>query len=185
MSSVQKRVVHVLSWSPASLSPVLTPLWCHPQCTSCLNCVTLPPPVWEPWGTSRHGHTLAMSAGLHEIKGGMNRIDKKDKKRKVKHEQRVEQGKEKGIWGRERERMRSQSSPSPDQRAVSLILQIQQSACLWAFPVADRKERKNTCGSTALKWCYFYFFKKEKSGNPCWGCAQGPGEIKRIKHRRE
>lgn len=142
----------------------------------CLHCVTLPPPVWEPWSAKqawpKWGQLTRKVGGRNMKDGGVGLIEK----------ERIGQGKEGGIQGKERERewKRSQSSPNPDQRAVSLILQIQQSACLWVFPVADKKERKNTRGSTALKWCYFYFFRKAKSETPCCEYAQGLGKIRRT-----
>lgn len=32
----------------------------------CLNCVTLPPPVWEPLGASRHGQSAGRLQGTWE-----------------------------------------------------------------------------------------------------------------------
>lgn len=66
----------------------------------CLDCVTLPSPVWEPWGASRHGQSTAKptrNVGERKMEeGGAWLTDK----------ERVSQGKHLGIWekGRKGER---------------------------------------------------------------------------------
>lgn len=102
MSSVRKCVVHVLSLSPASLSPVLTLLWCRPQCThlsplcntatSCLGAL-------ECQAGMAKVRAAYKERGRKKYERGRSRIDRK----RESGEERVGQGKQGGIQGKERE----------------------------------------------------------------------------------
>lgn len=82
MSSVQRRVVHALSLSSAPLSHQHL-LSCDATLGAaiCLDCVTLPPSVREPWGASRHTDKVRVAYGIKERKkvGGAGLMEEERK----------------------------------------------------------------------------------------------------------
>lgn len=170
MSSVQKRVVHVLSLSPASLTPTLTLLWCHPQCThlsqlcntatSCLGALGCQQ-AWPKCGP------LTRNVGGRKMKeGGAELIEKEREGGKEC------KGKQGGIWGKEKERERvkeiseltqpwSKSRlPNPPASAVSLSLSI--SSCRQK---GEEKHLRLNCPEVLL----FLLFHKGKKWDPLLG----------------
>lgn len=136
-----------------------------------LHCVTLPPSVWEPQGASRHCPSAHSLQGKQVKEGGVGLIEKRREGVKM---------------GRERERKwkRSHSSPCSDQSTVSLILQLQQSACIWAFPVPYKKQRKKHLRLNCPEVVLFLLHQIGRNvGPPTAGMHKDWAKFRRTKHK--